>query len=104
MHPCWIWKNAPMDRIAGVSAEVGQVPFNFSVGDALQHITFDKPETPEGEMIVRLDSCTGPVIARVTLAAAARNSGVSRIAGTIPAQAGRHDLCVRFSQAHVEPM
>jgi hexosaminidase len=104
MRPCWIWKNAPMDRITGVSAEVGQVPFNFSVGDALQHIVFDKPETPAGEMIARLDSCTGAIIARVPLAGAARSSGVSRIAGAIPAQSGRHDLCVRFSQATVEPM
>ncbi|MBW8735038.1 MAG: family 20 glycosylhydrolase, partial [Asticcacaulis sp.] len=30
-HPCWIWKRAPLDGVASLSAEVGQVPFNFSI-------------------------------------------------------------------------
>jgi hexosaminidase len=104
VRPCWIWKNALLDRIAGLSAEVGQVPFTFSMGAKLAQVTFDKPETPAGELVVRLDSCTGAVIVRLPLAAAAGNAGLSRVTGAIPAQAGRHDLCVRFAQSGPDPL
>ncbi|MDB5705799.1 MAG: beta-N-acetylhexosaminidase [Sphingomonas bacterium] len=103
-HPCWIWKAAPLDGVAGVSAEVGQVPFNFSVGADLARLVFDKPRTPGGELQLRLDSCTGPVIGSIPLGVAARNSGVSRVTGAIAPQTGRHDLCMTFSQAGPDPL
>ena len=38
------------------------------------------------------------------LADAARNSGVSRITGSIAPQTGRHDLCMTFTQAGPDPL
>jgi hexosaminidase len=104
MHPCWRWAKAPLDGVAFVSADVGQVPFNFSLGAALASVVFDKPRTPEGEFEIRLDSCTGPMIGSIPLGDAARNSGVSHIIGRIEPQAGRHDLCMTFTQAGPDPL
>lgn len=104
MHPCWVWTAAPLDGVTAVSAEVGQVPFNFALGAALAHVVFDKPRTPAGELQIRLDSCTGPVIGSFPLADAARNSGVSHITGSIAPQTGRHDLCMTFTQAGPDPL
>jgi hexosaminidase len=104
MHPCWIWKRAPLDGIASLSAEIGQVPFNFSIGADLAKVVFDKPRTPTGELQVRLDSCTGPIVASIPIGAATRNTGVSSVAGALPPQRGRHDLCMTFSQGGPDPL
>lgn len=103
-HPCWIWKRAPLDGIASLSAEIGQVPYNFSIGADLAKVVFDKPRTPTGELEVRLDSCDGPVVASIPLGAATRNSGVSTITGPLPPQQGRHDLCMTFTQTGPDPL
>ena len=104
VHPCWIWHGAPLDGVAAISAEVGQVPFNFSIGAELARVVFDRPRTPGGELQLRLDSCTGPVIGSIPLGDAMRNQGVSRIAGAIAPQSGRHDLCMTFTQAGPDPL
>jgi len=104
VHPCWIWKRAPLDGIASISAAVGQVPFNFSIGADLAKVVFDKPRTPTGELQVRLDSCTGPVVVSIPLGAAVRNTGVSTISGALPPQRGRHDLCMTFTQTGPDPL
>jgi hexosaminidase len=103
-HPCWIWKRAPLDGIASLSAEVGQVPFNFSIGADLAKVVFDKPRTPTGELEIRLDRCDGPLVASIPLGAAIRNSGVSTIIGSLPPQQGRHDLCMTFTQTGPDPL
>ena len=104
MHPCWVWAAAPLDGINAVSAEVGQVPFNFALGAARASVVFDKPRTAAGELRIRLDGCTGPVIGSIPLGDAASNSGVSRITASIAPQTGRHDLCMTFSQNGPEPL
>lgn len=103
MKPCWIWKDAPLDGATRITAEVGQMPFNFAIGDDIKHITHEAPATPAGELKVRRDSCDGPVIATVPLAAALGNSGVTTVSGSIAPQSGTHDLCLSFAQAGIDP-
>jgi hexosaminidase len=103
MQPCWLWRGAPMDGAARITADVGSVPFNFAIGDAVNHITFRKPETPEGELEIRLDDCNGPVVAKLPLAPAKANAGVTTLTGTITPQAGAHLLCATFTQNGVDP-
>src|SRR3546814_19756355 len=77
MKPCWIWKDAPLEGATRITAEVGQMPFNFAIGDDVKHITHEAPATPAGELKVRRDACDGQVLATVPLAAALGNSGVT---------------------------
>lgn len=104
MHPCWIWKQAKLDGIASLSADIGQVPFNFSIGADIAKVVFDTPRTPGGELQVRLDGCKGPVVASIPIGAAARNAGVSTIAGALAGRSGRHDLCMTFTQSGPNPL
>src|SRR5205085_9995927 len=62
-NPCWIYPQAPLDRAQALVARVGQVPFNFQIGEAVKKIHFPKPSTAEGELQVRLDSCEGELLA-----------------------------------------
>jgi hexosaminidase len=104
MHPCWKWPGAPMDGATRIEAQVGQVPFNFSIGAAVNKITFRKPEKSEGELEIRLDDCDGPVVAKLPLAPAKGNKGVTTLTGTLAPQTGAHMLCATFTQAKLDPV
>jgi hexosaminidase len=103
MHPCWIWRGAPLDGVKRLVAEVGRMPFNFAIGDDVNKITFRPPATPAGELEVRRDTCDGPLVATIPLEPATHTSGDADVRGPISAQAGAHDLCMTFTQRGVDP-
>jgi hexosaminidase len=103
MHPCWIWRGAALDGAHRVTAQVGRMPFNFSIGEDIKKISYRAPSTPAGELEVRRDSCDGPVIATIPLEAAAHTSGDAEVSGPISAQTGTHDLCMTLTQKGVDP-
>ena len=103
-NPCWIFQNAELDAVTGVVAAVGQVPFNFQIGEDVKKITFAKPATAEGELEIHLDACDGEVIARLPLAPAVASNGVTVLPQTaLTARPGKHDLCLRFAQRFDQP-
>jgi len=105
LDPCWIWRDARLDGVRAIEAHVGQVPFNFQVGDAASQVHFPAPRTPEGELVVRSDGCDGEEIARIPLAAATRSYAVSALpAVSIAPRSGTHDLCFRFAQRGIDPL
>jgi hexosaminidase len=104
-NPCWIYRGVDFDRVHSAVAAVGQLPFNFQIGDEVKKIRFARPETREGELEIHLDGCDGALVARLPLAPAAPSPAVTvlpRVA-TAPVT-GRHDACLRFAQPTLEPM
>jgi hexosaminidase len=103
MNGCWIWPGADLTGVTRLDAEVGQLPFNFQIGDDIKKVVLRPPATPEGELEVR-DGCTGPVLATLPLAPATRSQGVTRLSAPIAGGPGAHDLCFTFTQRTVDPM
>jgi len=104
MRACWLWRAAPLDGMTRIEARVGSVPYNFSIGAAIKKVVFRKPKTPEGELEIRLDDCDGRVVARLPLAPAKGNSGVTTLTGTLAPRTGAHDLCASFTQKGPDPL
>ena len=105
MNPCWLWRDADLSQVTAIAASVGQVPFNFQIGDEVKMFPLRKPQTPAGELEVRMDGCEGEKIATLPLAAAAKNYAVTQLPqATIAKRSGPHDLCFTFTQAAVDPM
>ena len=105
MNPCWIYRAADLSGIGGIAAAVGQVPFNYQIGDDIEKIALRRPQTPAGELEVRIDSCEGEKIATLSLAPAVKNYAVTELpAATIAKRAGPHDLCFMFTQAALDPL
>ncbi|WP_026359521.1 family 20 glycosylhydrolase [Sphingomonas sp. PR090111-T3T-6A] len=105
MQTCWIWRQAPLDGVRSISAEVGSVPFNYQLGADIASVKFRAPETPDGELEVRQDRCDGPRIASIPLAPAARSDGVTTLSGPLAAAVqGTHDLCMTFTQKAPDPL
>jgi len=104
-NPCWIWPGADLHEGTSIQAMVGSVPFNFQIGDLVNKISFASPQTEAGELLVLLDNCQGEELARLPLAPAAANSGVTMLPiETLKRAEGRHDLCFRFAQPALQPM
>ncbi len=105
MNPCWIFKGADLSQPTTLTAAVGQVPFNFQIGNDVKAIPLPKPQTPEGELEVRLDSCEGEKLATLPLAPAVSNYTVTSLpAAKIATRAGQHDLCFIFTRKAVDPI
>jgi hexosaminidase len=105
MNPCWLFRAAHLDGVHAIEARVGQVPFNFQIGDDVNQIHFPRPRSPEGELEVRRDNCEGTVLARIPLEPAARSEAVTTLPPeAIAPQAGTHDLCLRFAQPGLDPL
>jgi hexosaminidase len=104
-NPCWIIPGAALDRVEAIAARVGQVPFNFQIGEDVKKIRFPKPETKEGELEVRVGGCEGELMARLPLAPAASSHAVTALpAAPVKGRPGRHDVCLRFAQHALDPM
>ena len=104
-NPCWIYRGVALDRVRSVVAAVGQLPFNFQIGDDAKKIRFPAPQSREGELEARLDSCEGAVIARLALAPAAANAAVTALPrAAVAPTSGKHDVCLRFAQPALEPL
>lgn len=105
MEPCWLFKEADLSRVTSLAASVGQVPFNFQIGDAVNDIELPTPATAAGELEVRIDDCKGERIAVLPLAPAVANFGVTELpAAKIVPRQGKHDLCFTFTRQSVDPI
>ncbi len=103
-NPCWIFEQADMDKVKSIAAAVGQVPFNFQIGEEVKKIRFAAPATPEGELNVHLGKCDGEIIARLPLKPAVSSNGVTVLPpATIAGISGKHDLCLKFAQRFNDP-
>ena len=104
-NPCWLWRGAPLDRANAIEVRVGQVPFNFQIGEDVKKIRFPQAHTPQGELEVRAGGCEGEVVARLPLAPAAFHHGVTALpAATLAASREPRDLCFRFAQPSLDPV
>jgi len=105
MNPCWIYRGADLTQGATLTAAIGQLPFNFQIGDDVNRIVFRPPRSAAGELEVRVGGCEGEPVAVLSLAPAADRDDVTRLpAARIGPRAGRHDLCLSFTQNGVEPL
>ena len=94
-----------MTGINAIAASVGQVPFNFQIGDDVNKIPLRAPATAAGELEVRIDDCKGERIAVLPLAPAVSNYAVTTLPPVdIQPRSGKHDLCFTFTQKSVDPM
>jgi len=103
-HPCWIARKVDLARVHAITAAVGQVPFNFQIGEAAGKITFPAPTTPDGELEVHLGNCQGKTIATLPLAPAVKSDAVTVLPSAAIEGEGVQDLCFNFSQRKLDPL
>ncbi|HEY2034581.1 MAG TPA: family 20 glycosylhydrolase [Rhizomicrobium sp.] len=103
LDPCWIWHKVDLTGIASIHALAGQLPFNFQIGKDVEKVVMRPPATPDGELEVHLDSCTGAKIAVLPMPHPGVDVGLSEVQGAFSPQTGVHDLCFVFTRAKLDP-
>ncbi|HJU39875.1 MAG TPA: family 20 glycosylhydrolase, partial [Tahibacter sp.] len=71
---CWLWPQAPLDGVARIAAEVGNLPYNFQLWRDIKNVVVRKPANADGELVVLLDGCDGKPWATIPLTAAKANA------------------------------
>jgi len=105
MNPCWIYPAADLSSDRSLVAAVGQVPFNFQLGADIHNIKLDPPQTPAGELEVRIDSCDGERVATLSLQPALASNAVTQLpAASIARRSGKHALCLKITQRSLDPL
>jgi len=105
MNPCWIYQGADLSHVTTIEAAVGQVPFNFQLGNHEHVPKLNPPQTADGELEVRVDGCDGERIAVLPLQTAVANNGVTTLpVAKIAHREGTHDLCLKFTQRSHDPI
>ncbi|MDE2135666.1 MAG: family 20 glycosylhydrolase [Alphaproteobacteria bacterium] len=104
MDPCWIYEQADLSRIGGVEVTVGRLPFNFQIGKDIRKIPLYPPQTPAGELEIRLDTCQGKRIAVLPLAPAATGNAITTLRARFEPQQSIHDVCFTFTRRSVDPV
>jgi hexosaminidase len=104
-NPCWIYRAADLSHVTGIDVAVGQLPFEFQLGHDVHIPKLSPPQTPAGELEVRLDGCDGERIAVLPLQPAVANNAVTALPqAKIAHRDGTHDLCMKFTQRSHDPM
>ncbi|MFI4968833.1 MAG: family 20 glycosylhydrolase [Lysobacterales bacterium] len=103
--PCWIWPQAPLDGVADVAVTVGRLAYNFQLGkDVAGIVPRPAPESAHGELLVKVDACTGATIATLLLDRAFASPALTTLEAHLAPLAGMHDLCFMFSGRGPDPL
>ena len=91
---CWRWPQAPLEGIRHVALTVERVTWRF--GDEAKDAVVRPTASAVGEFEVHADSCTGPLLATLPLAPAARVDGQTSLSADISPSKGSgvRSLCI----------
>jgi hexosaminidase len=89
MDTCWQWKGADLTGVTGITVDVDHLPWNFQLAHEAKGVVSRPRHSRRGEVEVHLDTCNGPLLARMPLPAAK-----STLKGTWPSVQGTHDICI----------
>lgn len=91
---CWRWPRVPLAGATQVALTVGRVAWRF--GDDATGAVVRPQASAAGEFEVHADSCTGPLLARLPLQAAATARGETTLTANVSIPQGGYvrDLCI----------
>lgn len=104
LDPCWLFERAPLDGVASLEVTVGQLPYNFQLWKDASGIVTREPATEAGELLVRLDSCTGELLASMSLAPAVTQPALTTLTAPLVRPSGTRDLCFMFTGKSHDPL
>jgi hexosaminidase len=91
---CWVWSQAPLAGVKHVVVTVGRVAWRF--GDEARDAVIRPKRNAAGEIELHADSCTGPLLATLSLTPATQMEGETRLHADIstPEGDGVRNLCI----------
>ena len=92
-NPCWIYRDADLDRFSGLTVGVGSIPYIFHGPNETRPASASST-AKDASLEAKVDSCKGESFTTIPLSPAYRKDGVITLsADHIAAVHGKHDLC-----------
>jgi hexosaminidase len=101
---CWIYKAADLTGITSISASVLHIPYVFQDRSTSKPPDLPTPHSPNGELEVHLDTCTGEPTAVLPLPTPTKSYDLTTLTAKIAKQSGKHDLCLFFTRKQPDPL
>ena len=90
---CWLWPRAPLSGSGRVDLTVGRIAWRFA--DEAKRAVVRPKASAAGEFEIHADSCTGPLLATLPLAAAGQGDGQTELhAALAKILKDTPDLCI----------
>jgi hexosaminidase len=91
---CWLWRRAPLEGIEHVTLTIGRITWRF--GDEAKGAVVRPKASAAGELEIHADSCTGPLLARLSLPPGAREDGQNQLNARVSTSKlnEARDLCI----------
>jgi hexosaminidase len=101
MNPCWIYRGLDLGGLRGFDISVAPLPFNFQLMHDIAKIPLYPKAARGGQLEIRRDDCTGPLLAVVKLP---KTQDYKTVHAAIAPVSGVHDICLNFARRSVAPV
>ena len=93
--PCWLWKQAPLDGIAALRADVVDLPYNFQFGG--DSADAPPPAATDAQVALQVfgERCEGEPIASAPVRP--QDAAIETVEVALPPTSATRDLCLKFS-------
>jgi hexosaminidase len=99
---CRLYRAAKLDGIVSIQADIARLPRNYQLAHDAKLVKSHPASTPQGELVVRLDTCKGKQIAALPLPK--DGPAAFTLQGALVKQTGVHDLCLVFTSPITGPI
>jgi hexosaminidase len=94
---CQLYPATPLQGLGSIHVEAVRLERNYALAHDQKLVVSRPHATPFGELVVHLDTCDGPQLASMPLPDPARSARRFKLAASLPAQRGKHALCLLFT-------
>jgi len=99
---CRMYRAAELDGIAAIRVDTASLPRNYALAHEAKLVKAYPSATPQGELVVHMDSCKGKQLASLPLPT--DQPATFTLRGDLAKQAGTHDLCLVFTSPITGPI
>ncbi|MET3653043.1 family 20 glycosylhydrolase [Dyella japonica] len=99
---CRMYRAAKLDGMAAIRVDTATLPRNYQLAHDAKLVKAYTSATPQGELVVRMDSCKGKPLASLPLPT--DQPATFTLQGAMAKQAGTHDLCLVFTSPITGPI
>ncbi|MDE3072495.1 MAG: family 20 glycosylhydrolase [Pseudomonadota bacterium] len=94
---CQLYPPTRFDGVAAIRVEAVRLERNYALAHDAAKVVARPAATRHGELVVRRDQCSGPVLAAMPLPDPAQAPRRFALAAALPALSGEHGLCLIFT-------
>jgi len=104
LNACQLWPHAPLEGVRRLHIELARLPNNYQLAHEAKDVVQRTASTAHGELLIRRDTCDGPLLATLPLPDPASTPRTFVLDASFARQQGTRDLCLAFTAPSTGPL